>query len=45
MRKKRIFISCGQRLPEEKRFGLEIHKLINETMFGFLQKRLTTQQT
>jgi hypothetical protein len=35
MRKKRIFISCGQRLPEEKSFGLEIQKLINENMDGF----------
>ena len=35
MRQKRIFISCGQRLPEEKRFGLEIQRLINENMIGF----------
>jgi len=35
MRKKRIFISCGQRLPEEKSFGLEIQRLINEKMDGF----------
>ena len=35
MRKKRIFISCGQRLREEKIFGLEIQQLINESMVGF----------
>jgi hypothetical protein len=35
MRKKRIFISCGQRLPEEKSFGLEIQQLINKSMNGF----------
>jgi hypothetical protein len=35
MRKKRIFISCGQRLPEEKSFGREIQRLINEKMDGF----------
>jgi hypothetical protein len=35
MRKKRIFISCGQRLPAEKSFGLKIQQLINESMVGF----------
>jgi|RhiMetdeSRZDD1v2_1073273.scaffolds.fasta_scaffold283347_2 hypothetical protein len=35
MPKKRIFISCGQRLPEEKSFGREIQRLINENMDGF----------
>jgi hypothetical protein len=36
MTKKRIFISCGQRTPEEKIFGGEIQAVINQQhMDGF----------
>ena len=35
MRKKRIFISCGQRTSQEKIFGKEVQTLINQHMDGF----------